>query len=182
MVFLNSYNINYKKLFFFDEFVYKNIKKYLSVSMIKKDFYFAVVDKFELKIHERVNKKHLKELKRQIAFDKYLKKPIVADSSTKIILDGHHRFLSLIKLGYEKIPVIFIDYSLPRIIVKSWRRRVKVTKEMVINAGLSRKKLLPKTSRHMIRIKGKLKNISAIELRMNIPLDRLKLLSTCIKS
>lgn len=44
----------------------------------------------------------------------------------------------------------------------------------MIEAGLSGKKLLPKTSKHMIRIGHEKSHISTIEKRVDIPLDVLR--------
>ncbi|MFQ6068095.1 MAG: hypothetical protein ACE5KD_00975 [Candidatus Bathyarchaeia archaeon] len=45
---------------------------------------------------------------------------------------------------------------------------------MVIKAGMSSNKLPPKTSKHMVRINGKLEHILAIEEKVNFPLEKLK--------
>ena len=45
---------------------------------------------------------------------------------------------------------IFVDYNCEEIKVEAWRKGEKVTKKMVIEAGLSGKMFKPKTSRHTI--------------------------------
>ncbi len=65
----------------------------------------------KLKEHEEVDSRHLKELKEEIKSNGLLKKAILVDSNTNIILDGHHRLHALKKLGYSKIPVVFVDYQ-----------------------------------------------------------------------
>jgi len=127
-----------------------------------------------LKQHEEVDRAHLRELKKEIESDKILKFAIAVDKNTNIILDGEHRFNALKELGCTKIPVIFVDYGSPDIEVKAWRKNDQVTKKDVIEAGLSGKKLPPKTSEHMIRIRNTLKHISAIEKRVNTPLKKLR--------
>ena len=135
---------------------------------------FAIVDISTLKEHEEVDPKRLKELKKKIESDGVLRMPIVIDRGSNIIIDGHHRFAAIKELGYKKIPAVFIDYSTPRVIVRSWRKNCRVTKEMIIKAGLRGKKLPPKTSKHMIVTKGKIKHISILERKINTPLGRLK--------
>ena len=127
-----------------------------------------------LKQHEEVDPAHLKELKKEIESDKILKFAIAVDKNTNIILDGEHRFNALRELGCTKVPVTFVDYSSPDIEVQAWRNGERVTKKDVLEAGLSRKKLPPKTSEHIIRICNTLKHISAIEKRVNIPLEKLR--------
>ncbi len=128
----------------------------------------------DLKEHEEVDLKHLKQLKKQIVMDDILKRPIAIDKKTKIILDGEHRFNILKELGYGKVPVVFIDYNSPKILVKSWKNSEKLTKEKIIKVVLNGKKLPPKSSKHMIRIEDKLKHISVLEKRINIPLKELR--------
>jgi hypothetical protein len=77
-------------------------------------------------------------------------------------------------LGCAKIPAVLVDYNSPNIEVQSWRNPEKVTKEDVIKAGISQEKLPPKTSKHMIKVDGVQKHISAIEKEVNIPLEKLK--------
>jgi len=127
-----------------------------------------------LKEHEKVDKKYFEKFKNQIKKDGVLKRPIAADKKTKIILDGHYRYRSLKKLGYSKIPVILVDYTSSRILVKSWKKNVKITKEDVKKAGLSGKKLPSKTSKHMIILSNRKYHISKIEKMIKIPLEELK--------
>ncbi|MEM2910894.1 MAG: pyridoxal-phosphate dependent enzyme [Candidatus Bathyarchaeia archaeon] len=124
--------------------------------------------------HEEVDLNHLKELKNEIASDKILKHPIVADKNTNVIIDGEHRFTALRQLGCRRIPVIYIDYSSPDIEVQAWRKGERLTKEDVIKAGLSGKKLPPKTSKHLIRNSDTFSHISVVEKKINIPLEVLK--------
>jgi cysteine synthase/O-phosphoserine sulfhydrylase/cystathionine beta-synthase len=128
----------------------------------------------ELKQHEEVDPQHLKDLTQKIALDKILKFAIVADKNTNIILDGEHRFNALKNLGCKKIPVVYVDYNSPDILVQNWRKGKKLTKKDVIEAGLSKQKLPPKTSRHMIKMSDNLTHIFAIEKRVDIPIEALK--------
>lgn len=103
-----------------------------------------------LKQHEKINKNHLRVLFNQIKQDGVINDPIIVDKNTLIILDGHHRFNVLKKLGFSTIPVYFVDYKSKKIKVSSWREGEKVTKELVIQAGLSGKLQRPKTSKHLM--------------------------------
>lgn len=141
----------------------------------EKVFDLALIKLEKLKPHEDVNCVYLRELKKEIESDGILKFAIAVNKNENIILDGHHRTAALKELGCVKIPVIFVNYSSPDIEVQSQRNGIQLTKKEIIEAGLSLKKLLPpKTSKHVIRICGSLKHISAIEKRVNIPLERLK--------
>jgi ParB-like chromosome segregation protein Spo0J len=133
-----------------------------------------IIELSALKPHEEVDPIHLRELRKEIESDKILKLAIAVDKNTNIILDGEHRFNALKELGCTKVPVIFVDYGSSDIEVQAWRNDELVTKQDVIEAGLGEKKLPPRTSEHLIRIGNTLKHISAIEKRVNIPLERLR--------
>jgi hypothetical protein len=45
---------------------------------------------------------------------------------------------------------------------------------MIIQTALAGRRMPPKTSKHMIMIKGELKHISVLEADINIPLEKLK--------
>ena len=79
-----------------------------------------------------------------------LDKPIVVDVHSKTIIDGHHRYNVFRNLGFMEIPVIYVDYFHPSIVIHS---ATNVTKEDVVTAALSGKKFPPKTTRHML-VKG----------------------------
>ena len=118
-----------------------------------------------LRPHERVKKSHLDVLGMQIYRDGFIDNPVIVDKNTKIILDGHHRFTIARNLGLRFLPVYFVDYRHDAIKVDSWRDHELITKDMVVNAGLSGKLLRPKTSRH---------HIPERPAGLRIPLEKLK--------
>lgn len=73
---------------------------------------------------------------------------IIVDVNTNIIIDGHHRLSVFEKMGLNKVPVIFINYLDPDIIVHPFKN---TTKNDVINAGLNKNYLEPKSTMHMIK-------------------------------
>lgn len=127
----------------------------------------------KLRAHEEVDPAYLRELKQQIESDGILKFAIAVDKDKNIILDGHHRAAALKELGYAKIPVVFVDYNSPMINVTG-HKSANLTKKDIIEAGLSLKKLPPKTSKHLIKLGGIWTHISAIQKQVNIPLKELK--------
>lgn len=127
-----------------------------------------------LKPHEYVDPCRLSYLTGRITVDGVLKKPIVADYRTNVVLDGHHRLQALRLLGCRLIPVIYVDYRDPRIVVETFRRSVELTKDMVVEAGLKGRLFPPKTSKHMVSKDGGLTHISELEKPVNIPLDKLR--------
>jgi hypothetical protein len=127
-----------------------------------------------LKEHEEIRPDYLEQLKNEILSDGILKMPIAVDKKTYIILDGHHRLHALKMIGCKRIPVILFDYQSPEIEVIPWREDENITKEMIVQTALAGRRMPPKTSRHMILIKGELKHISILEKDINIPLEKLK--------
>ncbi|MEM2179522.1 MAG: ParB N-terminal domain-containing protein [Nitrososphaeria archaeon] len=126
-----------------------------------------------LKAHEEVDKNYCEKLRQIIEADKIIKKPIVADINTYIILDGHHRVNALKCLGCRFVPTILVDYNSPLIIVDSWNN-VQLDKKTIVLKALEGKMFPPKTTKHMIQVNGKLKHISFIQKNVNLPLDLLK--------
>lgn len=104
-----------------------------------------------LKPHESTSSRHLARLKRRIINDCVLKMPVLADKKTLVLLDGHHRLLTLKQLGIKKIPAMLVDYESNEIIVKSRRKNLKVDKRAVISMGLSKKVFPPKTTKHILK-------------------------------
>jgi hypothetical protein len=128
----------------------------------------------ELREHEETRPDYLEELKNQILCDGILKMPIAVDRKTYIILDGHHRLQALKRIGCTKIPVVFVDYHSPHIAILPWRDGEEVTKEMIIEAARTGRRMPSKTSKHMIILNGEWRHISSIEMIINIPLEKLK--------
>ncbi|MBC8224242.1 ParB N-terminal domain-containing protein [Candidatus Bathyarchaeota archaeon] len=124
--------------------------------------------------HEEVDPFHLQSLMAEIESDGFLRMPIVVDRHTNTIIDGHHRRYALKQLNCKRIPVIFINYDSCEVVAAAWRYGEEVTKDSVLNAALSGRRLPPKTTKHLVLINGVFKHISAMEEAMNIPLERLK--------
>jgi len=114
---------------------------------------FKLLKLNELRPHEETIPDYVKKLKAEILNDGVLIKPIIVDVKTKVILDGHHRHKIMQELGKDVIPVWLIDYKSDDVHVTAWESGKNITKQDVLNAGLTGKLLKPKTSRHMLRIK-----------------------------
>lgn len=136
-----------------------------------------LVELDDLRPHENVDPRRVARLKAEIERDNMLKLAIAVDVHTRVILDGHHRLAVLRQIGCKRIPVTYVDYSNPLIEVFS-RNKCPLTKNEIVQAGLSGRLYPPKTSKHIVRFSKKTKHISAIEERVNVPLRLLRL--TCI--
>ena len=141
----------------------------------------VLVDITQLIEHESVDLSYLGKLKEEITKDGFLRKAISVDINSMVVLDGHHRLNALIEIGCKKIPVIFVDYRSPDIVVKKWTGEdnitlddVIVTKEYIVSTALSGKRLPVKTSKHLIMLDGEFQHISVIEIDVDEPLKNLK--------
>jgi len=123
------------------------------------------IDIEKLRPHEEICEIHLNDLLADIKKDGFLADPIIADKDTLVILDGHHRYNTLKRLGARFCPVCLVDYKDGAIAVGCWREGETITKDRVIEAGITGKLLRPQTSRHTIpdRPKG-----------LDVPLEDLK--------
>ncbi len=83
-------------------------------------------------------------------------KPILVDSVTKVILDGHHKWKAAKLLGLSRVPAISIDYlNSSEISVDVWPDCgiSSIKKRDVVDMGLSDSLYPPKTSRHSMTFK-----------------------------
>ena len=128
----------------------------------------------KLNDHEEVDPFHLQNLKSEIESDGLLKMPIIVDRHTNTIIDGHHRRHALSQLNCKRIPVLFINYNSCEVVAEAWRDGEEVTKDDVLYAALSGRRLPPKTTKHLVLMNGVFTHISVMEEAIYIPLERLK--------
>lgn len=103
----------------------------------------------KLRPHEEVRFLRVLWIIIQILVSKDFSKPILIDSKTKTILDGHHRFWAAKILGLKRIPCYCVDYLYDNsVLVHARRPEIKVNKKTVINTAMSNKVLPYKTTRH----------------------------------
>lgn len=77
---------------------------------------------------------------------------IIVDITTNVIIDGHHRYYTLRKLGLQEVEVLFIDYFHEDIKVET---KAKIDKDAIVAAARSGKLLRPKLTRHLVLQNGK---------------------------
>lgn len=108
------------------------------------------VVKFEkLKCHEHVVKERLDSLKFYLHSleNDILISSIIVCNKTQTIIDGHHRFHALKDLGFDKIPVTYINYHANEI--KAYFDD-RISKQEILRASDSGNLLPPKSSKHVI--------------------------------
>ena len=136
---------------------------------------FEIVSLSDLKEHEETERERLDTLKSEIQARGAILLPVVADKETGMILDGHHRTASLRELGCARVPVVWVDYLSPRIVVRSWKDGSEINKEDVAAALLRGEKLPPKTTRHFFLTDGgELVHVSAALNPIEVSLEQLR--------
>lgn len=97
------------------------------------DFPITLVDITKLHPHEMVIEDAFEGLVEQLKKDKHLKTPILI-SKDFIILDGHHRYSALRKLGVQKIPAIVLDYDDDNLVkVDTWYPVLQESLEVILS-------------------------------------------------
>lgn len=98
---------------------------------------------------------HFNNLEKMILEDGYILKPIIADKKTGTVLDGSHRYAFLLKHGYLKAPVQFVDYNSDSIRLGTKLKHrflvdedIALTKEECIERAKKGDLLTPRTTRH----------------------------------
>ena len=115
---------------------------------------FELLDINLLHCHEEIQLPLLERVMEEIREDGYVKKPILVADQVWVILDGHHRYEALRRLGCRRVPAYVIDYFSDVVELSLWpTAKVKdVRKEDVVEHGRSGLLYTPKTTRHKIRI------------------------------
>jgi len=106
-----------------------------------------------LKPHEEIKPRNRDKLLDMTKRWKGYTKPLLVDSVTGAILDGHHRFSIAIILGLKRVPAIVLDYlNDENITVSVWPGCgfENLSKEQVIEMSLSENLFPAKTSKHTI--------------------------------
>ena len=105
-----------------------------------------------LKTHEKIKSKKVVKLFEMTKKWGAQRKPVVIDSSTGVILDGHHRHAVAVELNLEEIAVIKVDYlDDEKIKVESRNENIPFnsSKSEVIKMGLSEQNYPAKTTKHI---------------------------------
>jgi L-serine kinase (ADP) len=114
---------------------------------------FALLPIEQLRIHEEIRDDSLAELVARIRHDGEVLEPILVSEEGSVILDGHHRFAALQRLGARRVPAWVVAYERPEIVVDRWRPGPPISKEEVVERGRKGRPFPPKTTRHRVGLK-----------------------------
>jgi hypothetical protein len=78
---------------------------------------------------------------------------VLACSRTNTIIDGHHRHRVLQEMGFSLCPVLYVDYGHHDVQVHASQDHPHygLSKQEVVDAGVHRKPLPPKSTNHVVR-------------------------------
>ena len=128
------------------------------------------IDIAELKPHEEIKEKKFSgflKFASKLQRERLKTKPIWIDAKTKVILDGHHRYTVFKELGCKIVPCIEVDYLNDKSIsVLPRRQDIPVSKELVIERGLSGKPFPPKTTKHVFSEEAPMMWVNLRKLRI----------------
>ena len=99
--------------------------------------------------HEQIIEKKADKLIKYIESfnnDDIIISSILCCSKSFVIIDGHHRYFALKKLGHKQIPVTLLDYDSDKI---KTDYEEKITKNQIVEYGITGNLLTPKSTRHV---------------------------------
>lgn len=106
-----------------------------------------------LRPHEETNLIHLEKLHEKINKDGFWSNPIIIDSDTNIIMDGHHRYSFAKIAGFSLVPCYEMSYSSKNIEVFHWETGEPFPYQHIFEVVNSGKVFPAKTTRHQFNKK-----------------------------
>lgn len=104
-----------------------------------------------LRVHEEVVDADVAELVDALQVEGVVREPLWIDRASMTILNGHHRYNALRRLGARFAPAWLVDYNDPEIELGRWGPGPPLTKAEVVQRAASGHPYPPKTTRHTIR-------------------------------
>lgn len=110
---------------------------------------FELVPARTLLPHEQIDEADVERLAADLRRRGMLEEPIWVAAGEHVILNGHHRFAALQRLGARWVPAWIIDYADPEMELARWGAGPPLTKQEVIRRARAGQLFPPKTSRHI---------------------------------
>ena len=120
----------------------------------------------KVKSHERTLSRRVATLVRQIKEEGSVRRPIIVDKRSLIVLDGHHRVAALRRLGAARVPAYLVDYQSSQVRVYLRRKylSMKMIKQAVVYSGMTGVEFPIKTTRHVINNRPGIQKVSLAKL------------------
>jgi L-serine kinase (ADP) len=110
---------------------------------------FRLVPIESLRPHERVESADVERLAREIRTGGFVREPIWIADGEGVILNGHHRYAALQRLGVRKVPVWAVEYADPAMELGRWGPGPRLEKGEIVRRARAGQLYPPKTSRHV---------------------------------
>ena len=122
---------------------------------------FYLINPIKLNPIEGHNEERIDWLSAKIISEGYWSKPIAIAKEHNLVMDGHHRLQSALKLGLIRVPCFIFSYK--EINIYSLREEIDVSHEIIIKNFLESKIFPYKTVKHELP-NPRFKPISLIQL------------------
>ena len=122
---------------------------------------FHLINPKNLNPIEGHNKERVDWLSEKILSEGYWSKPLAIAKEHNLVMDGHHRLQSALKLRLMRVPCFIFSYK--EINIYSLRDEIEVSREIILKNFLDSKIFPYKTVKHELPT-PKFKPISLIEL------------------
>jgi L-serine kinase (ADP) len=113
--------------------------------------------------HENVDKKKVATLVLELSKTRVLRKPIVVEKNTRIILDGHHRVEAFHILGFTEIPSFVVSYKDIHVEIRRTSIEQKLLKEGIIRYSKEGRLFPVKTTKHQLNRSKLLNHATCID-------------------
>jgi L-serine kinase (ADP) len=113
---------------------------------------FALLRPERLRVHEQIVPERVEWLVQEIRGSGRVEQPILVARGSGVVLDGHHRFEALRRLGVQKVPAWVIEYDDPIVQLSRWSDGPPLSKSEVVERARAGRPFPPKTSRHRVMI------------------------------
>ncbi len=132
---------------------------------MKQTIIFADIHK--LIAHERVDRGRFIEVRRLLRKEGVVRRPVIVDRRSHVILDGHHRVRALRELGAKRVPVCYVQYqsAVVRVYLRKKELLMRLLKQAVLEMARSGRLFPSKTTRHLIQNRPMMKPVPVKILR-----------------
>jgi L-serine kinase (ADP) len=120
---------------------------------MSEPYEFALLRLDSLHEHEQVVPSKVTDLANELRTSGVFVEPIWVARGSLVILNGHHRYAAMRRLGAERIPAWVMDYDDDSIRLERWMVGPPLTKAEVIRRGRTGELFTPQTTRHILSVK-----------------------------